>query len=79
MILNARNDAGDVERRLFPERFDADLLAGQRALDEHRLTFDARDASAFLIERLDRDARVHLAGGKARILRSRQHRPDLGR
>src|SRR5438105_7636686 len=59
-----RNDAGNLVGGLLLERLDADLFARKRALDEYRLAFNARDAAAFLIERLDRDGRAHHAHAK---------------
>src|SRR5436305_388317 len=46
-----RDDARDIVGRRLLERVDSDLLAWERALDEHRFTLDAGDAPAFLIER----------------------------
>jgi hypothetical protein len=45
--------ARNVEARLAPDEFGADLLAGQRAFDEDDLALRARDAAAFLIQRFD--------------------------
>ena len=47
--------ARDLVGGLAFQRLDRDALARQRALDEYRLAVDARDAAAFVVERLDGD------------------------
>jgi len=90
-VRAARRDAvggGDVDahgarqvpRRLAPERLDGDGLAGQRALDEHRLAFDAGDAAALVVERGDVDGdHEHGPAGKRALYRATPRRLGGGR